>query len=150
MEHSAKLQLHKVVPLFTLPDKDGQSQNLAKQRGRDHLLLLMVQDGFDPQAYLLRLAQRSEEWRQLPARGIVVVGTEDAAGALGSIPFKILIDSQQRVRPRFLPDTAKAGLFVMDRYAELYQQWLAADITELPSPADVNSWMQAIAMQCSI
>lgn len=150
MEHSAKLPLHKVVPLFTLPDKHGQQQNLAKQRGREHLLLLIIQDGIDAQAYLQRLAQRAEEWPQLPARGIVVVGSEDAAGSLGATPFTILIDSQQNVRARFLPDTAKAGLFVLDRYAELYQQWLAADIGELPSPADVDGWMQAIAMQCSI
>lgn len=150
MEHSAKLPLHKVVPLFTLPDKHGQPQNLAKRRGREHLLLLLIQDGIDPHAYLQRLAQRAEEWPQLPARGIVVVGSEDAAGALGATPFTILIDKEQSVRARFLPDTAKVGLFVLDRYAELYQQWLAADMSELPSPADIDGWMQAIAMQCSI
>jgi hypothetical protein len=150
MEHSATLALHKVVPLFTLPDKHGQAQNLAKQRGREHLLLLVVRDGIDPQAYLQRLAARAEDWRQLPARGIVVVGSEDAAGAIGATPFTILIDSTQSVCSRFLPDTAKAGLFALDRYAELYQQWLVADIDELPSAADVDGWMQAIAMQCSI
>jgi hypothetical protein len=150
MEHSATLPLHKVVPLFTLPDKYGQPQNLAKQRGREHLLLLIVQDGVDPRPYLQRLAPRAEDWRQLPARGVVVLGSEDAAGALGATPFTVLIDSAQSVRSRFLPDTAKAGLFALDRYAELYQQWLVADIDTLPSAADVDGWMQAIAMQCSI
>lgn len=150
MEHSAKLPLHKVVPLFTLPDKYGQPQNLAKQRGREHLLLLIMRNGIDAQAYLQRLAQRAEEWPQVPARGIVVVGSEDAAGSLGATPFTILIDGEQSVCARFLPDSANVGLFVLDRYAELYQQWLAANIEELPSPADVDGWMQAIAMQCSI
>lgn len=150
MEHSAKLPLHKVVPLFTLPDKYAQPQNLAKQRGREHMLLMIFGDTIDPQQYVQRLAQRVEDWRQLPARGVVIVGSEDAAGALGSLPFTILIDQGNSVRARFLPDTAQAGLFALDRYAELYQQWLAAEINELPSPADVDGWMQAIAMQCSI
>ena len=150
MEHSAKLPLHKVVPLFTLPDKYGQPQNLAKQRGREHLLLLIMRDGIDAQAYLQRLAQRAEEWPQLPARGIVVVGSEDAAGALGATPFTILIDGEQTVSSRFLPDTARAGLFALDRYADLYQQWLADSPDQLPSPADVDGWMQAISMQCGI
>jgi hypothetical protein len=150
MEHSAKLPLHKVVPLFTLPDKYGQPHNLAKQRGREHLLLMIFQDGSNPQQYLQRLAHRAEDWRQLPARGIVVVGNEDAAGTLGTLPFTILIDATHSVRSRFIPETATAGLFALDRYADLYQQWLAATIDELPSPADVDGWMQAISMQCNI
>jgi hypothetical protein len=150
MEYSAKLPLHKVVPLFTLPDKYAQPQNLGKQRGREHMLLMIFGDSTDPQRYLQRLAQRAEDWRQLPARGIVIVGSEDAAGALGTLPFTILIDQATSVRSRFLPDTAQAGLFVLDRYAELYQQWIADDPDALPSPADIDGWMQAIAMQCSI
>lgn len=150
MEYSAKLPLHKVVPLFTLPDKYGQPQNLAKQRGREHLLLLVFRDSLAPQQYLQQLAERTEDWRQLPARGIIVVGSEDAAGALGALPFTILVDTTASVRPRFLPDGAQAGVFALDRYADLYQQWLVSDIAELPSPADLDGWMQAISMQCSI
>ena len=150
MEHAAKLPLHKVVPLFTLPDKYAQPQNLAKQRGREHLLLMIFGDTTNPQAYLQQLAQRAEDWRQLPARGVVIVGSEDAAGKLGALPFTVLIDQANNVRTRFLPDTAQAGLFALDRYAELYQQWFAAEPNELPSPTDVDGWMQAISMQCSI
>jgi hypothetical protein len=150
MEHCAKLPLHNVVPLFTLPDKYDQPHHLAKQRGREHLLLMVFQDTTTPQQYVQRLAQRAEDWRQLPARGIIVVSSEDAAGALGSLPFTILIDRANSVRSRFLPNTAQAGVFALDRYAELYQQWLAVDLSELPSPADIDGWMQAISMQCNI
>ncbi|HEX6287573.1 MAG TPA: hypothetical protein VFZ66_00205 [Herpetosiphonaceae bacterium] len=150
MKQSAKLPLHKVVPLFTLPDKYGQPHNLAKQRGREHLLLLIFRSGVDAQQYLQHLARHAEDWRQLPARGIVVVGSEDAAGTLGSLPFTILIDSANKVYERFLPETAQAGIFALDRYADLYQQWLVAAMDELPTPVDVSGWMQAIAMQCNI
>lgn len=144
------LPLHKVVPLFTLPDKHGAAHNLAKQRGRAHLALLIFRAGIDPQAYLRGLAEHAAGWRQLPARGIVVVPSEEMAGALGASPFTILIDSPNRVEDRFLPDEARAGVFALDRYADLYQQWLASDVAELPTGDAIDGWLQAISMQCSI
>ena len=150
MELTPKLPLHKVVPLFTLPDKHGQLHDLAKQRGRAHLALMLFEAGVDAQSYLRSLAARADDWRQIPARGIVVVADADTAGALGALPFTILIDDTNKVRSRFLPEDAKAGLFMLDRSADLYHQWVVTDVDELPSTNDVDGWLQAISMQCSI
>lgn len=150
MDVSTKLPLHKVVPLFTLPDKYGQELNLAKRRGRDHLLLIMFRASVNLQSYVDSLAAYATEWQQVPARGIVVVPSADAAGALGSLPFSLLIDDTSRVIDRFLTEDAVAGVFALDRYGSLYQQWLVSDVAELPSADEVNGWMQAISMQCSI
>lgn len=154
MERTSRLPLHKVVPLFTLPDKHGQPFNLAKQRGRSHLLLMIFAEGADPQTFLRELAHYAEDWRQLPARGIVVVADGDAAGTLGAQPFTVLVDEPTpdggKVRSRFLPEGAQAGIFALDRYGDLYQQWLVTDLAELPQAADLNGWLQAISMQCSI
>lgn len=154
MERTPKLSLRQVVPLFTLPDKHGDPQNLAKQRGREHLLLLIAQPGVDLGSYLSDLGKHADEWRGLPARGIVVVPDAEMAGALGAQPFTVLLDAVEgaaaTVRSRFLPDDVQVGVFVLDRYGELYQQWLATRVADLPSAADLNGWLQAIAMQCSI
>lgn len=150
MDLEPKLVLHKVVPLFTLPDKYGETHNLAKRRGREHLLIVIVGLDAQPQAYLQALAARADDWRKLPARGIVVVTTENCAGALGALPFAILIDADGRVRDRFLPAGAGAGVFALDRYGALYQQWLGADTTVLPDAAEIDGWLEAISMQCSI
>jgi hypothetical protein len=32
----------------------------------------------------------------------------------------------------------------------LYHQWLVVDVTQLPSPDELDGWMQAISMQCSV
>ena len=145
-----KLSLHKVVPLFTLPDKHGVEHNLAKQRGRDHLLLVVVGAGTDPQPLVDTLAPEAAAWRQVPARGIVVVPDADTAGALGSTPFTVLVDDGGRVRDRFLPPDATAGVFALDRYGALYQQWLLDTTTAPPSATDVSGWLEAISMQCTI
>ncbi len=150
MNFLPKLQLHAVVPFWTLHDKYGQEYNLAKQRGRYHLLLLILQPGANPQSFLHELAAHAGAWRQLPAQGIVVVPDADTAGALGSLPFLILIDETGKVRHRFLPDEAQAGVFVLDRYGELYYQWLVTRLSDLPPADDITSWLEAIAMQCSI
>jgi hypothetical protein len=150
MKFEPRVQQYKVAPLFTLPDKYGESFNLAKKRGRDHWALFIFEDGVDPGPYLERLTGEVDAWRGMPARGIVVVGSEDAAGALGSQPFTILIDADGKVRRRFLPDGAQAGVFALDRYGSLYQQWLEDDLSDLPTPDDLTGWLQSISMQCSI
>ncbi len=145
-----KLQPHNLVPFWILYDKYGQEYNLAKQRGRDHLMLLIVQPGADAQSFLHDLVSHAAAWRQLPARGIVVVPDADTAGALGALPFLILIDETGKVRHRFLPDEAQAGIFVLDRYGELYHQWLVIRVSDLPPGSDITDWLEAISMQCNI
>ncbi len=144
-----KLQPHKVVPLFTLRDKHGDEHNLAKQRRRQHLLLAVFGPEIDPQPLVQQLATQAQNWPQIPARGIIVVPDPDTAGALG-LPFTVLIDEAGRVRQRYLPDEAQAGIFVLDRYGALYHQWLLRADDELPDANDVTSWLEAISMQCSI
>ncbi len=146
----SKLPLNRVVPLFTLPDKHGDVHNLAKQRGREHLLLMVFTPAADPQPLVQEFASQAAAWRQLPARGIVVVPDADTAGALGSTPFTVLIDEAGRVRDRFLPAEATAGVFALDRYGSLYHQWLLDANADLPTAADVTGWLEAISMQCNI
>lgn len=150
MDLTPKLPLHKVIPSFTLPDKHGETYASAKNRGRQHMLLMIFQPGVDPLPFLQQVAASVAEWQQLPARGIIVVASEDAAGRLGAQPFTVLIDAADKMRSRFLPPDAQAGVFALDRYADLYHQWLVADQTQLPAAADINGWLQAIAMQCTI
>ncbi len=145
-----KLNVHKVVPFWTLRDKYGQEFNLAKQRGRDHLLLIVFEAAIDGRSFLQDLAAHAAAWRQLPARGIVVVPDADTAGTLGALPFTVLIDETGNVRRRFLPDEAQAGIFVLDRYGELYHQWLVMQPDDLPTVDEIDGWLEAISMQCSI
>ncbi len=141
---------HEVIPMWTLPDKYGQPLNLAKQRGRAHMLLLVFESGVDGATYLRGLAAATPEWTRLPARVIVIASDADSAGALGALPFTIAIDEDNLVRRRYLPGGAVAGVFALDRYGELYHQWLVVDVTQLPSPDELDGWMQAISMQCSV
>lgn len=150
MELTPIVSVRRVVPMFTLPDKHGTDYNFAKQRGRDHVVLIVLRSSEGIAAYLQSLAQQATDWRSLPARGMVIVQDGDVAGSLGSLPFTILIDQNQRVADRFLPAEAQAGVFVLDRYGELYEQWIRSSVADLPPASDINDWLQAVSAQCSI
>jgi hypothetical protein len=150
MELEPKLREHKVVPLWTLPDKYGDPFNLAKKRGRDHYVVLVCAPGVDPAPYLEELAPHLAELRVLQIAAIVVVASEDAAGALPGLPYRVVIDADGKVRDRYLPAGANAGIFLLDRYADLYRQWLVKNLSELPPAEEIAGWMQAISMQCSV
>jgi hypothetical protein len=150
MELEPKLREHKVVPLWTLPDKYGDPFNLAKKRGRDHYVVLVCAPGVDPAPYLAELAPHLAEQRVLQIAAIVVVASEDAAGALPGLPYQIVIDADGKVRDRYLPTGAKSGVFLLDRYADLYRQWVVEKLSELPPAEEIAGWMQAISMQCSV
>lgn len=149
-ELEEKLPLHKVVPLWTLPDKHGATYNLARRRGRAHFLMLVCAPDVDPSDFVQALAPSMTTLRSLPAEGIVVVSSEDIAGQLGSLPFTVLVDTTGKVRDQYLSNGAAAGLFVLDRYADLYHQWLVASLKDLPSADEVKSWIEAVGMQCSV
>ncbi len=150
MPLETKLREHKVVPLWTLPDKYGEAFNLAKQRGRDHFILLVCAPGADPAPFLKELAPRMADLRSFSVAGIAVVASEDDAGSLPTLPFRVFIDANGKVRDRYLSDDAVAGLFLLDRYADLYRQWLVQKIADLPDAEEVAGWMEAIGMQCSV
>ncbi len=150
MQLEPKLRNYQVVPFWTLPDKYGQPFNLARKRRRAHLVLLVCGPNVDPAPFLQQLAPEVVKLRNLPAQGIAVVASEDAAGGLPSLPFTLLIDTDGKVRDRYLPEGAAAGLFVLDRYGALYRQWLVQDVAELPEAEEVAGWLQAVGLQCGV
>lgn len=150
MQIEPKLREHKVVPFWTLPDKHGEPFDLARKRGKEHFILLICAPAVDPSPFLQQLAPAVVELRSLPAAALVVVDSEDAAGPLPSPPFRVLIDASGKARERYLSDGVVAGLFLLDRYGDLYRQWLVSSISDLPPAEEVSGWMEAIGMQCSI
>ena len=145
-----KLPEHKVVPFWTLPDREGQPFNLARRRGRAHMIVLVCGPDTDPLPFLHHLASHTDEFRMLPAQALVVVPSPDRAAPLLLLPFTVLIDAEHVVHDRYLPAGAVAGVFILDRYGTLYHQWVVATAAELPSASDVVDWITAVGMQCSV
>ncbi len=147
MALEAILPLHKVVPAWTLPDAAGQPFSLFKPRGRAHTLLLVAAAGVDVDGYLAEVAPHLVELQSLPARGIAVLG---AAKPPTVPPWTTLADRDGHVAQLYLPAGAQVGLFILDRYNELYHQWVGVGGQALPPVVDAVEWIEAIGRQCSI
>lgn len=148
----AILQPGQIVPSFTLPDAQGRPVRRNDYRGKRHVALVFLPSGADYGAWAY-LRALTASYAAFAAAGseVLAVLREDTTAAWGvsKPPFPILIDANGKTAARFLPIPARAGIFVTDRYGELYFSALTAGADTLPPVADLLAWMEAIDNQCT-
>ena len=103
-------------------------------RDKKNLVLTLLPDAEDDGARAILRGERSS--------------LADAQREL-ALPFPLLHDADGAASARFLPPMARAGVFVTDRYGELYFAAPTADTTTLPSSAEILAWLEAIDRQCA-
>jgi peroxiredoxin len=150
------LKRGQVVPSFTLPDTTEQPIRRSAYRGKQHLVLVFLPRAHDDasRAYLRALADARPAL--LAASGEVLAIIRDDVPTTAAtkhdleLQFPLLSDADGAVTQRFLPDNVRAGVFVTDRYGELYYSAPAADATALPPISELQDWLTAIDNQCAI
>jgi peroxiredoxin len=149
------LRRGQVVPTFTLPDTTGTPVRRTAYRDKKNLALAFLPDAKDDgaRAYLRALAQSYEALRAETGEVLAILRGDQAAIADArrelALPFPLLHDADSAVTARFLPPTARAGVFVTDRYGELYFAAPSASTAALPPVAEIEAWLEAIDRQCS-
>jgi|HigsolmetaAR201D_1030396.scaffolds.fasta_scaffold04284_7 peroxiredoxin len=143
-----------IAPSFTLPSGKGTPIRRTAYRAKRNLVLIVVPHSSDAsmREYMQAMAEGYTSLQSERAEVLVILGdTEAAASALqAELPFPVLADVDGRVIRQFLPEDARGGVFVTDRYGELYLARAVAEAGELPSVDDVYDWLVAIERQCSI
>lgn len=69
-----------------------------------------------------------------------------------TIPFPVLWDQQGQVSEVYLKARialARVGVFVCDRFGELYMQSVANEADKLPDEPEIRSWVEFIDMRCT-
>jgi peroxiredoxin len=149
------LRRGQVVPTFTLPDTDGAPVRRTAYRDKKNLVLAFLPDAEDDgaRAYLRALAQGYESFRAETGEALAILrgdrATIAAARSELALPFPLLHDADGAATARFLPPAARAGVFVTDRYGELYFAAPAADTASLPPITEIQAWLEAIDRQCT-
>lgn len=144
-----------VVPNFQLPNHDGYVVHRSAYRGKRHLVLVFLPA--PDQAALSYLRDLALAYADLHSAGgevLVIVrehqdGLSELKGSL-NLPFVLLSDGNGAVTAKFIPATARSGVFLTDRYGELYYSAAAADAAGLPPVSELQSWLEAINNQCSL
>lgn len=149
------LKRGEVVPNFTLPNTTGADVRRSAYRGKQHLILLFLSTTEEESArtYLQAVADIYDAIKA--ASGEVLAVVRDNLTVLAeakadlALPFQLLSDDST-VTKRFVSPPAHAGVFIIDRYGELYFSAVAENASALPPASELQSWLEAVDNQCSI
>jgi peroxiredoxin len=149
-----RLIVGEVAPNFTLPSLVGEPVTRSAYRPRRHLALLMLPSVDMPaRLYIEELREIYGQIREADGEVLVLIA-DTAASADGlraaiETPFPLLLDPEGAASKRYLPDGARYGLFILDRYGALHAQWALIGLP-LPPVAEVVEWLGVIDTQCSL
>ncbi|MFQ5708644.1 MAG: peroxiredoxin family protein [bacterium] len=152
------LKRHQLCPGFSLTDLSGQQVDLWNFRQKKNVVLLFVQNG--PESFLRSvipsIVNNYLALQRLDTEFLLILsGHLDACSARIEkmhLPFPVLLDIEFRAWPAYLeseaPRESGFGLFVLDRYGELWAQWHGSSRADFPALAELLEWLQWIEEQC--
>lgn len=152
-----------VIPSFQLPAVNRSTAISPwhyKQRYNLVIFLFHRADCNICRDLLLSLSQHYQTYRALEAE-VLAIATSwqlDSVERLQefaehhAIPFPVLWDQQGQVSEVYLREKAnpsQVGIFICDRFGELYMQSVTNEADELPNEQDIRSWVEFIDMRCT-
>ncbi len=152
------LLLHEVIPPLTARTLDGRTVQTADFKQRRNLVLAFLHGQCGRcEDFLRRLTARAAEFAEQES-AVLVVYSELPPGHLSqNFPphFVPTTDFTGRCQRTYLGQEAfgstgqqRLGVFVTDRYGELFAQWVVSDEDALPGTEDVVSWLRQIEVAC--
>ena len=154
-----RLEINGLVPPFTLPSSQGGEVKLWDYKMRKNLVILFYHGGecSSCRERLKTFAAGYEELVRLETE-ILAISSEglETSRKLGielSLPYPLLSDPEGRVIEAYTywgvdRRAALPSIFVTDRYGTLHSQCIADEMTRIPDPEEVLSWIEFIQSQC--
>ena len=152
------LTLRQVIPPLTARTTAGQTVRAWDYKQKRNLVIAFLHAGCRGyEEFLAKLATRAAELTEGEAAALVVFPQPPPAALSESLPAQMIIASDITGRSQrvFLGSAAfgpagqeRVGVFVADRYGELYAQWAGQTENELPGVEDVLRWLAQIQVAC--
>ena len=159
MTHAEKTKVGSLIRSFSLPSVNVRG-NISPWDYKQHknLVLILFRDpSCQPCLRLLReLAARYEEYRQLNAEILVIIGSDlEQLSELQNelkLPFPLLSDSDAVVLDSYAEEGTGArpefGVLITDRWGALFSQTISSEMKNLPAEGDIREWLSFIEIQC--
>ncbi len=151
------LALRQLIPPLTARTPAGQTVRAWDFKQKKNLIIAFLHTGCRGcQGFIAKLAARAAELAERDAQALVVFA-EPAAPSGENLPAQILLatDMSGRSQRAYLGAEAfgpagleRIGVFVADRYGELYAQWVARGDDGLPGAGEVLEWLGQIQVAC--
>jgi len=152
------ISLREQIPALTLRTPDGRTVSAwdFKQK-RNRVIALLRADSPRTWDFVNQIVAHAEDWKQKDAIGLVVFSKPPAAGMPKNLPPEIITgtDASGRSIVRYLGTEAlgpngqvRQGVFVADRYGELYAQWIVEKDGELPRMSAILKALEQVEVAC--
>lgn len=151
------LRLRYQIPALTLRTFDGRDVSAwdFKQK-RNRVIALLRADSAASWKFVEELIAHANDWKEKETIGLVVFQQAPSRGLPAALPPELIAgtDPSGNSIARFLGGHAGAkgqelqGVFVADRYGELYAQWVVEKDGELPRVADILKALEQIEIAC--
>jgi hypothetical protein len=154
----AVLSTRQLIPPLTARTLAGQMIRAWDFKQKKNLVIAFL-DAVHPESedFLKRLAARAAEIAEQEALALFVFSEVPPAELLAPLPaeFVVAMDMSGRAARAYLGEDAfgpsgqqRSGVFVADRYGELYAQWIIPAGGALPGAGVVLSWLRQIELAC--
>jgi hypothetical protein len=152
------LRTREIIPPLTLHSLDGRTVRAWDFKQKKNLIIVFLHaDCLTCEEYLRQIAADSAAWNENNAVVLVsLLGTPSRA-ATEFLPQNVIVgvDPSGRAANAYLGrDTlapagdTRLGVFVTDRYGELFAQWKIAYGHEFPQPANLQTQLERIEIAC--
>lgn len=142
------------LPPLSVPTLIEGEEVSLEAGGRDARVLLVLpaddlEAGLD---YWRQFIELSDELRHWYARPLAMLPAEPAALGINPsevvAPFPVLLDHDGSAHERLDVEQSEAALFIADRYGQVYVAERAQNLTDLPTPRQIEEWVRFLAVQC--
>ena len=152
------LRTRQLIPPFTARTHVGKTLRAWDYNQKKNLVIaFLIADSPHSGNFVELLAARAADLRERNALALVIFSDAPPAALRDSLPGEILIaaDMSGRSARAYLGDDAfgptgqqRSGVFVADRYGELFAQWVAPDAAALPGAGEILSALGQIEVAC--
>lgn len=152
------LKTRQIIPPLTARTSDGRTVQAWDFKQKKSLLIAFLHAGCARcDTYLAQVRGRAADLAEREAVALVIFSEAPPASAAESLPPQVVVASDMggRAQRAYLGEDAfgpagqeRLGVFVADRYGELYAQWPARNEAELPAVGEALIWLAQIQMAC--
>ncbi len=152
------LKTRQLIPPLTAHTPAGQTVCAWDYKQKKNLVIAFLHARCPRcAAFLGKLAARAAELAEREAVALVVLAEAPTALATENLPAQVVVaaDMGGRSQRAYLGEEAfgpagqeRVGVFVADRYGELYAQWIARNEDGLPGVGELVEWLGQIQVAC--
>jgi hypothetical protein len=152
------LALRQLIPPLTAHTPDGRTIRAWDFKQKKNLVIAFLHAGCARcEDFLKTLVAGAKDFAEQEAVALIVFAEAPSARLAEMLPPQILAaaDMSGRSQRAFLGNDVFApggqtslGVFVTDRFGELYAQWVARSEAELPGAGEILGWLGQIQVAC--